>query len=370
VRDGSFVNNITIKNKLMKSINQILKISLTLLIIGVVVVSCDSKAETQKPASPRIETNPALPVDIIVVHGAFLLQEEMIAGSMSASKEVIIASEIAKKVSYVAFKDGSYVTKGQLLYKLDDADIRARIRQLQAELRLARTNEQRMASLLKTETVRQAEYDESLTRLQSLEAEQDGLFVALSKTEIRAPFSGVIGITKVHAGAFVTPGAPMVVLQDHGSVKLDFSVSEKYLPLVKLGDKVKFTTEVSKDTFSALITATEPGIESQNRSFPLQAVASNTARLFKPGMSAKILFNATPNTRGISVPTEALIPNGNGYSVFVVKNGAASITPVSISNRNENEAIITKGLNDGDSVMVSNILRAADGMRVQVFTSK
>jgi membrane fusion protein (multidrug efflux system) len=102
----------------------------------------------------------------------------------------------------------------------------------------------------------------------------------------------------------------------------------------------------------------------------LQAVAPNYSKLFKPGMSAKVMFNTAPGTKGITVPTEALIPNGNGYSVFVVKNGAAAITPVVISNRNESEAIITKGLNDGDSVMISNILRASDGIRVQVVTSK
>jgi membrane fusion protein, multidrug efflux system len=354
----------------MTSMNQLLKLTLSVMLLSAGMISCGSKAETPKKPTIQIESTPILPVDIIVVHGASLLHEEIMAGSISSAKEVTITSEIAKKVTYVAFRDGSFVNKGQLLYKLDDADIRARIRQLQAELKLARTNEQRMSSLLKTETVRQAEYDETLMRLQSLEAEEDGLFVALSKTEIRAPFSGMIGITKVHAGAFITPGTPMVELQDQGEVKLNFSVSEKYLPLVKLGNKIKFTTEVSKDTFSALITATEPGIESQNRSFPLQALTTNSARLFKPGMSAKVMFNTASGSRGITVPTEALIPNGSGYSVFVVKNGAAAITPVVISNRNENEAIITSGLNDGDSVMISNIMRAADGVRVQVVTSK
>lgn len=358
------------KKLIMNSINQLLKLTLTVILLSFVIISCGSKAETPKKPAVQIESSPALPVDIMVVHGASILQEEIMAGSISPAKDVIITSEIAKKVAYVAFRDGSSVSKGQLLYKLDDADIRASIRQLQAALKLARTNEQRMLALLKTETVRQAEYDETLMRLQSLEAEQDGLFVALSKTEIRAPFSGMIGITKMHAGAFVTPGAPMVELQDQGSVKLNFSVSEKYLPLVRIGNKVKFTTEVSKDTFSALITATEPGIESQNRSFPLQALAANSSGLFKPGMSAKVMFNTAPGSKGITVPTEALIPNGNGYSVFVVKNGTATITPVVITNRNESEAIITKGLNDGDSVMISNILRAADGVRVQVVTSK
>ncbi|HEY0678188.1 MAG TPA: efflux RND transporter periplasmic adaptor subunit, partial [Chitinophagaceae bacterium] len=297
-------------------------------------------------------------------------QEESLAGSISSSRDITITSEIARKVKYVAFKDGSFVNKGQLLYKLDDADIHARIKQLQAELKLARTNEQRMASLLKTETIRQSEYDETHMRLQSLEAEQDGLFVALSKTEIRAPFSGIIGITKVYTGAFVTPGTPMVQLQDQSSVKINFSVSEKYLPLVKLGNNVKFTTEVYKDTFIAAISATEPGIQSDDRSFPLQAVASNAGKLFKPGMSARVMFNTALHSTGMTIPTDALIPSGNGYSVFVVKNGEATITPVVINNRNENDAIITSGLKEGDTVMVSNILRAANGMRVQVVSTK
>ncbi len=84
-------------------------------------------------------------------------------------------------------------------------------------------------------------------------------------------------------------------------------------------------------------------------------------------MSAKVYFNTSAdNEKGIMIPTEALIPGENGYSVFVVKNGLAKITPVTLNNRNEHEAQIGSGINNGDTVMVSNLLRAADGVPVTI----
>ena len=134
-------------------------------------------------------------------------------------QEVAVVSETAQKITKVAFKDGSYVSQGAVLYTLNDADIRSRLRQVQAELQLARLNKDRMTNLLKTETVKQQEYDEALMRLNSLEAQQDYLRTELAKTVIRAPFSGKIGISKVHLGAYVPPGTPLVNLQDQNSVK-------------------------------------------------------------------------------------------------------------------------------------------------------
>ncbi|HEX8608923.1 MAG TPA: efflux transporter periplasmic adaptor subunit, partial [Pedobacter sp.] len=109
----------------------------------------------------------------------------------------------------------------------------------------------------------------------------------------------------------------------------------------------------------------------ESRNITVQAIAQNPGGVFKPGMSVKVYFKTTTSANeGFLIPTEALIPNGKGYSVYLVKQGAAKITPVSIGNRNEAEATITSGLSSGDSVMVSNILRAMDGTPVQVISTK
>lgn len=349
-----------------------LKSLLTTLVAITVIIGCSSKAsDNKKNESPGQPVTAALPVDVRIASETSLQQTETVAGSILPNRTVDIMSELSKKIIAVSFKDGSYVGQGHILYKLDDADIRAKLRQLQAELNLARINENRLGELLKTETVRREEYDIALARLQSLQATQDLLQVELSKTSIRAPFSGVIGITKVYPGTLVSPGIPMVNLQEQRTLKIQFTISEKYLLIVKTGNKIQFSTELSDEKFTATVVSTEASVDIQSRNITVQATATNAGGKLKPGMSAKVYFNISgENAKGILIPTESLIPGGNGYNVFVVKNGHAKITPVSIANRNEQDALISSGLQHGDTVMISNILRTADGVPVTVVTNK
>jgi membrane fusion protein (multidrug efflux system) len=225
--------------------------------------------------------------------------------------------------------------------------------------------------LLKTETVRQEEYDIASAKLQSLQAAQNILYVELSKTSIRAPFPGIIGISKAFAGSLVSPGMPLVSLQEQAILKIQFTVSEKYLPLVKTGNKIQFNTELNDEKSDATVVSTEASVDMQSRNITVQATLVNTGNKLKAGMSAKIYFKSSgEDAKGIFVPTEALIPGGNGYSVFLVKNGAAKITPVTIANRNDKEAQISNGINNGDTVMISNILRAGDGMPVSIVSNQ
>ncbi|MDR6782355.1 membrane fusion protein (multidrug efflux system) [Pedobacter africanus] len=341
-------------------------------ICGILLISCsNNKAKTEKQTAAPTAGVSKLPVDAIVVNEEPLDQEEMIVGTMAPYREVAIVSEISQKIVQVAFQDGEFVEKGQLLYKLDDADLNARLKGLNSELKLARLNEQRIGNLLKTETVNQQQYDETAVKLHSLEAQRELLQVELNKTAIKAPFSGRIGISNVNPGAFVSPAMELVSLQDQGNIKINFDVSEKYLPLVKTGGKINFTTTLSDQEYTAVVKATEPGLNAQNRALKIQAVTDNPGGKFRSGLSVKIHFpTSKKNAKAIYLPTEALIPSGEGYSVFVLKNGLAKSMPVHIGNRTESAAIIISGLHNGDSVIVSNLLRLGDGMPVQSAVSK
>lgn len=351
-------------------LTRLTKMAIAAILLSVVAISCSSSAANDTKKSGGAASD-RLPVDVKVVHAEVLEEKEIIAGSLVPNREVVVMSEVPKKVVSIFFKDGSHVSKGQVLYKLDDADIRARINQLSADLSLARINERRMHELLKTETVRQEEYDVAYAKLKTLQASRDLLHVELSKTSIRAPFSGRIGISKVQVGAFVSPGIELVNIQEQGAVKVQFNLSEKYLPVIRIGAGIQFSTELHETLHTATVVATEPGVDLKSRNVIVQAIASNSSGVFKPGMSVKVHFNTNASDdKAFLVPSQALIPNGKGYSVFVVKQGAAKMTTVNISNRNEDEATITSGLSNGDTVMVSNILRAMDGTPVQVVSTK
>jgi len=346
-----------------------IKSLLVFLVVTAFLSACSSRAgdKAGAGAAPQV----ALPVDVIIAEETSLELTEIVAGSLVANRSVEIMSELSKKIAIVNFKDGSHVSAGQFLYKLDDADIHARIRQLEAELNLAKINEHRLHELLKTETIRQEEYDIAAAKLQSLQAAKEILLVELSKTTIRAPFSGTVGITKVHPGTLVSPGLPLVSLQESGNLKIQFTVAEKYLASVKPGNTIRFSTELGAEKLSATVISVESSVDETSRSITIQALALNRDGKLKAGMSAKVYLSVSAGeTKGVMIPTEALIPGGNGYSVFLVKNGTATFHPVNISNRNEKEAFISSGIQPGDTVMVSNILRAAEGMAVSVVSNQ
>ena len=346
-----------------------LNIYLSFIALTAALIGCTTEAADNSSQSSS-QTN-RLPVDVKVVKASTLIQEETVAGSILPNKEVTIMSEVSKKITAISFSDGSKVAKGQLLYKLDDSDIIARLKQVQAELSLAKLNETRLSQLLKNESVRQEEYDVAATKLKSLEASEEILQVELSKTTIRAPFPGVIGITKVEIGSLVGPGMPLVILQEQGNIKIEFTIPEKYLAHVTTGKKIQFSTTSDRQKFTARISATESGLDIQSRTITVHAVAVNHNNILRPGMSARVhLSTVSEGATGITLPTESLIPSAHGYSVFTVKNGLAKITAVTVGNRSESEALITSGINDGDTVMISNILRSGDGTPVQIVSTK
>lgn len=259
------------------------------------------------------------------------------------------------------------VKEGSILYRLDDTDIKAKLLQLQAELDLASLNEQRLAALLKTESVRREEHDIAIAKKQSLLASKQILQDELNKTIIRAPFDGVIGISKVFTGSYVTPGATLTILQEQNILKLQFYIPEKYIKLIKQGMLVSFTTVDNEQKLNAKIISTDVALNNETRSILVQALVYNSNGRLKPGMSAKVFFSADKTEKsGFFLPTEAVVAGEKGYSVFLISNGVAKQQNVEIIDRTDKNVLIRSGIKQGDSVLISNLLRVSEGIPVQI----
>ncbi|SNT18166.1 membrane fusion protein, multidrug efflux system [Ekhidna lutea] len=341
------------------------------LLFAVIVIAIQSCSSASAEVSNNIAEPFKLPVDVKVVSATSIDQIEVVSGSAISNREIAVVSEVSRKIVNVGFTDGSYVTKGQLLYKLDDADLMARLKQVDADLQLATINKNRISALLKNDAVSQEEFDIANARLISLQASKDLLQVEIQKTQITAPFSGIAGITRAFTGSLANPGMTLVKLHEVNPLKIEFSVPEKYSSAVKTSMKISFSLPNVDEQFDAKITAIESEINTQTRALTVHATTDNKDGQLKPGMSARVYYStSSSNNLGIKIPTEALIPGAGGYSVFVVKGGVAKSTSVKLSNRSESEALISEGLVDGDTVMISNLLRTGEGTPVQIVTSK
>ncbi|MDO1450192.1 efflux RND transporter periplasmic adaptor subunit [Rhodocytophaga aerolata] len=344
-------------------------------VVGLVIASLlilPNALSSKNTETPKAEAKPAavaankVAVDTYIVNGSVIDETIQAVGTIAAKQSVDIVSEIARKVTRIFVKEGSYVQQGALLFKLDDADLLARKYKLQQQEKLALLDESRFRELLTTESVTQQEYDQISTNLKVLQAEIGVLEVEIAKTELRAPFSGKIGLTKVDIGAYVTPNTVLTTLQDVSQVEVNFTVPEKYASEVKAGQLVQFTTENATQTFTGKIIATEPKTDVATRSLDILAVSENNEGLLVPGVSTKIDIGLKQIQQGITIPTQALIPTPKGYSLFAIKNGQADLREVKTGKRTKGNVQILEGVSIGDTVITTNILRLGPGVPVSL----
>jgi membrane fusion protein, multidrug efflux system len=338
------------------------------LAFGTLLLGCSVQAN-DKPAEP-VKVPSGIPVDVTVIQPKELQEQLQVVGTIVANQQVSIVSELTRKVTKVNIKEGSKVKKGTLLFQLDQADLLAQLERLHQQEKLALLNEKRFKDLVDHEAIAQQDYDEVATNLKVLQAQISELKVTIDKTRITAPFDGQIGMVNTHVGAIVSTNTILTDIHDNSVIKIEFSVPEKYTKYIQVGSEQSFTTPASQEPFKSTIIAKAGSLSSETRTLLVRAASQNKDGKLIPGQSARInlSLNATANT--LSVGSQVLIPSTGGYSVFVLRNGKAEATPVEIGQRSAAAVEIIKGLQPGDSVVTSNLLRLGNGAPVQVVSVK
>jgi membrane fusion protein, multidrug efflux system len=327
-----------------------------------------AKENDKTPVAPVAAQ--ATPVDVTIIKPASLKEELEITGSLAANQQVDIVSELTRKITRVNVKEGAYVQQGQLLFELDNADLSAQLEKLHQQEKLATLNEERMRDLISHEAVVQQDYDQAFTNLKVLQAQVAELQVAISKTRIKAPFSGQVGIVHVYPGAVVSVNTILTNLEDNSVVKLDFQVPEKYSHIIIPGSEQKFTVASDSKQYTAKVIAREARLDQNTRTLLVRAVSVNPGRVLLPGQSARLHLALHSSADALMVSSQALMPSSQGYSIYTVKNNHVQLSPIEIGQRGPYTVEVLHGLNNGDTVVTSNLLRLVPGAAVQFVTVK
>lgn len=301
--------------------------------------------------------NGPVSVNIMIVKDTAVTNNIDITGSIDANERVNLISETAGNITGIYFNEGSRVSKGQLLVKVYNLDLVASLKQTQYQVALAKENEYRNRILLQKEAISKQEYDTSLTSLNSLQAQGDLIKAQIAKTEIRAPFSGTIGLRNVSPGGYLSPNTAIASIVNIDPAKLTFSVPERYLPFIKAGSKVRFTVASSREDFEATVYAIEPAIDVTSRSITVRARAANPKNLLTAGAFARINLSLDQIPKTIMVPTECVTPDLKSSKVWVLKKGQATPVFVTTDMRTDTKLQVVKGLKAGDSLVVSAIIQ-------------
>jgi membrane fusion protein (multidrug efflux system) len=305
-------------------------------------------------------------VNVMIVKDTAISNEIGVTGTIDANERVSLVSQTAGNITGIYFTEGTRVSKGQLLVKVYNQDQQAALQQIQAQMVLARDIERRNRLLLQKEAVSKEEYETSLSSLNSLKAQADVIRAQISRTEIRAPFSGTIGLRNVSPGGYLSPSTPIATLVNIDPAKLTFSVPERYLPIIGKGSKVSFTIESSRKTFNATVYAIEPSLDANSRTITVRAKAPNPGNLLTAGAFAKINLTLDQIPKTIMVPTQAVIPDLKSSKVWLYKDSIAVSQDVKTDLRTETQIQIIEGLKPGDSVIVSGLIQIRPKSKVKI----
>jgi membrane fusion protein, multidrug efflux system len=300
-----------------------------------------------------------MPVDNIqgVIVGTSILDNAITAGgTLLPLEQTELHPEIAGRVIALNLPEGKKVSAGTLLVKLFDEDLQTQIRKIETQIAIARTTEQRLKGLLNVQGTSQQEYDLAALQTRNLEAEIELLKVKIRQTEIRAPFSGTIGLRQISPGAYITPATAVATIRDDHKLRLDFSVPEKYGALIRNGQSVKFHVDGSQRNYTATVTASEQSVAADTRDLHLRAIVNEQSADLVPGRFAEVDLSLTTQPKAIMIPTECVIPQARDKKVVVYRSGKAKFTTVTTGIRQSGKVEILSGLAVGDTIVTSGML--------------
>jgi membrane fusion protein (multidrug efflux system) len=283
-------------------------------------------------------------------------------GTVVANEFVQLHPETSGRITYLNVPEGVHIEKGTIIAKINDADLQAQISKSKVQLELAVKTEERLKKLLAINGINQSDYDSALNQLQSIKTDIAYYQALIDKTVIRAPFSGTVGLRLVSMGAYVTTTDIIASIQQLTTLKIDFTLPENYGSLVHKGNTI--TIEIDTTKQQATVIAIEPQANTVTRNLKVRATLQNTK--VHPGSFVKVYVDAGENKHAIMLPANALIPNDQNNQVVILKNGRAKFVSVETGIREATDVEITKGISEGDSVLVTGVLFARPDAIIRV----
>jgi membrane fusion protein, multidrug efflux system len=320
---------------------------------GIFWVSCKSKSAENKP-----KETPPTAVDVMIASLQPVSNIVEANGTVIANETVELHPEVSGRLTYLNVPEGKKVTQGTVLARINSADLEAQVQKSKVQLDLAQKTEERYKKLLDVQGINQSDYDIVVNQINGYKADIAYTQTLIDKTVIRAPFSGTIGLRQISPGAYVSSATVIATIQQLGKVKIDFTLPEEYSDLVKNGGIVEVEVDAANAVRQkATIVAIEPQANTQSRNLSVRALLQDGTP--NPGAFVKVYIGSIGNDKkAIMVPTNTIIPDDRNNQLILVKKGKAVFVNVQSGIRSANNVEIVKGVNAGDTIVVTGVLFA------------
>lgn len=328
-------------------------------------------SQIQKEMADFAQPRPAPTVSATQVKSEVWEPRLAAVGTVQAVQGVDVNNQVPGQVQEIAFESGARVSKGQLLVRLDDEVDKADLEGLEAAERLAELKLSRNSKLLKDRAVAQGDVDEITAQLDQARAQVRAKKATIDKKQIRAPFSGQLGIRQVNLGQYLAAGSAIVSLQALDPAFVDYSLPERHLGQLDVGQSVRVRVAAYPDrTFEGKIEAISPAIDRGTRNLRIRARLANPDLALRPGMFARVTTLLPVAGPVLTLPREAVTFNTYGDAVYLIRevDGKPQVQrrQIRTGDVRGGRVAVLEGLSEGDRVVLAGQVKLTNGQNVQI----
>jgi membrane fusion protein (multidrug efflux system) len=304
-------------------------------------------------------------VEAVKVEVTAMPQTITAVGSLRSDESITVRPEVAGRISAILFQEGQRVAKGATLVRLDSSINQAEVQQSRANLKLAQSKYDRAVDLARSNFISGQAKDEAENNLRVAEAAVQLAEARLAKTEIKAPFSGIIGLRVLSVGDYVKEGADVVNLESIDPLKVDFRVPEVYFQQIRVGQTLRVQLDALADSsFEGKVFAVNPLVDAAGRAIVIRALVRNIDTSLRPGMFARVRLITRDENEALAVPEQAIVPQGSEQFVFRIADGRAQRVKIEVGQRRDGKVEVLRGLGENDMVVTAGHLKIRDGTPV------
>ena len=316
-------------------------------------------------------TPPPTPVEAATVAVEGVTDRFTTVGTLEAGEAITVMGEINGLLVDLPFREGGRLEEGDLIARLDDAQLSAEAQRARALRDQFKASYERVQSVVDQGAGTPQDLDDAVAALKVAEANLALAETRLAKTRITAPFDGLAGKRRVSRGAFLSAGTPITTLAQIDRLRVTFAVPERILSSLEVGASVTVTTTAFPgEVLTGTIDVVEPQLDPLTRNVNVVALVDNPDELMRPGMSATIEVVLQERAEALTVPSDAVFVEGGQAYVYVIKpDSLVSRTPVSLGTRLTGVVEVTEGLREGDSVVKAGHQKLYEGAKVMPLTA-
>ncbi|WP_353082931.1 efflux RND transporter periplasmic adaptor subunit [Flavobacterium sp.] len=294
-----------------------------------------------------------------------------IQGDVDTKENILIQPEFSGTLTSLNVKAGQRVSKGQILGRIDDAGMSQQLASLENQYALAKTSFERQKNLWAKKIGSEIQFLQAQTQMISAQKGVAQMRAQLSKTVIRAPFSGTIDEVFAERGQVVAPSQQgLMRIVNLGNMYVSTTVPESYIGKLKVGTEVDVFLKSLGKTYKGKVRQVGNFINPNNRSFGIEVGVPNPENLLRPNQVANLKIMDYSNKKAIVVPTNVVQEDGEKNKfVFIVANsngktGTAKKVLVEIGKSSDNVTEIVSGLSASDIIVTEGVNSISEGMKL------